>query len=185
MLNKFFYFSLIIFLIPGTIIADYTPCPKESNDMILASASTWDNLRNSDKSIKFKISQLINTATNGKSEENFTIQSIPNKILGSYTDKAYCETKLLETIDNKLLFTSPKFKSLDELNSWIGDFSQGKGADGAQLYQQCDKTCSPSYEYKISFRSEPKTEYEVKALVICGHARDKDDNQYSLSLTCD
>ena len=161
-----------------------SPCTQSEGGPVLASASTWDNLRNNENSIKFNIGKLIKSATEGKQKATFTIISKPNKLLTSYSDKKYCEVKEQETLIKKLTFSSPNLASTDDLNSWIADFSQGKGDAGEDLYAKCDKSCSPSYEYEISYSSTPKVNFKVLAKVICGHARDKDDNQYNLNLIC-
>lgn len=177
---KLFTFIAVANLFFTGIIHAEAQCADSS--LILASASTWDNIRNSENSIKFKIGSLIKKATEGKGQATFTISSKPNKFLSDYSDKEYCAKKEKETATEKLVFNSPELSSNDELNSWIGDFSQGKGKEGGDLYAKCDKSCSPSYEYKITFSSG--TKYKVQALVGCGHARDKDDNQYGLKLVC-
>ncbi len=172
---------LLLTLVLGSQVIAEEPC-NDTGSAVLASASTWDNLRNSENSIKFKIGKLLKEGIGNNTNTKFTITSKPQKFLSDYGDKAYCETKKQETSNTKLIFTSPKLGSLDNLNSWIADFSQGKGKQGGELYEKCDKTCSPEYEYQISYNNEKGEQYEVKALVICGHARDKDDNQYKLSL---
>jgi len=169
-------------LLSPTICFAQAPCVEGQTNDVLASASTWDNLRNSENSIKFKIGKLLKEGIGNSTNAKFTIASKPQKLLSDYSDKVYCEAKKQETSNTKLIFASPKLGSLDNLNSWIADFSQGKGKQGGELYEKCDKTCSPEYEYQISYNNEKGEQYEVKALVICGHARDKDDNQYKLSL---
>lgn len=175
------FFLTLILLLPSFTSAE-SPCSPSS--LTLASAGTWDNLRNNENSIKFQIAHLMAKAIGDKKEANFEIKSTPNKFLSSYSDKNYCEGKLKETENDNLKYNSPSFSSLEDLNAWIADFSQGKGDAGNLLYDQCDKSCSPQYTYKISYTSSPTKSYTVTALVICGPARDKDDNQYSLSLTC-
>jgi len=187
--NSILYILLFLNCLLGSSNAQ-TPCAGAPSGNILASASTWDNLRNNENSIKFNINTLIKSATEGKKQAVFTIISKPNKFLSDYSDKEYCEKKKQETLSNKLVFTSPELTSTDDLNSWIGDFSQGKGDAGGDLYSKCDKTCSPSYEYEITYstnlnmKAGTNNRYKVKALVVCGEARDKDDNQYSLTLVC-
>ncbi len=161
---------------------------KPNKKDILASASTWDNLRNNENSLKFIISKLIKSATKGRDKGSFILFSRPNKVLTDYSDQQYCLDKKSKTTSSKLEFSSPTLEGDDALNAWIGDFSQGKGEAGNKLYDLCDKSCSPSYEYRIDFSSSTKKDkdgslsYGVKALVICGEARDKDDNQYILNI---
>lgn len=175
--------SLSIILISISAAHAEPPCAEWQNyPTTLASASTWTNLRNSEDSIKFKIGNLLKEGIGSSSSTKFSIKSTPNKLLDNYSDKTYCETKKQETENSPLQFNSPEIPSLDNLNSWIADFSQGKGEKGGELYEKCDRSCSPSYEYHISYRKEQGEKINVTASVVCGHARDKDDNQYTLSL---
>lgn len=148
----------------------------------LASANTWDNLRNNEGSLKFVTAKIIKGATEGKSASSFAITTSPNKYLNNYDDQSYCEQKLKQTSgQNRLSYSSPSLSSSDAVSDWISGFSQGKSIEGSELYKACDKSCSPAYEYNISFENQV---YKIKALVTCGHARDKDDNKYKIKAIC-
>ncbi|MCB0337738.1 MAG: hypothetical protein KDD62_15585, partial [Bdellovibrionales bacterium] len=71
-----------------------------------------------------------------------------------------------------------KTPDVSGLQKWINRFSQGKNAAGIQLYKQCPGACSPQYEYLLQ---KLGTGFEVDAHVICGPARNKWDNRYSIS----
>jgi hypothetical protein len=61
----------------------------------------------------------------------------------------------------------------------MSDFSQGKGKEGLAMYSQCDRSCSPRYEYIIR-RGQNGSGYELTALVTCGLPRDTWDGMYSV-----
>lgn len=176
----------IIILICSIFYINLTPAfadPGCSGELQLASASTWDNVMNTKDSLKFKTSQLINSAIKDKQKAEIVVKTIPNKILKQYSDKEYCDKKLQQTSgDKKLIYKSTSLNSADAVNEWISGLSQGKNTEGKSLYEKCDKTCSPEYEYLILFDSG---KFNVKAAVTCGHARDKNDNKYKLSASCD
>lgn len=70
------------------------------------------------------------------------------------------------------------FDTIEQLNNWIMDLSQGNGPDGQLLYQQCSSNCSPRYTFLIS---ETGGGYNIKSQVLCGLARDKSNNSYRIS----
>ena len=76
-----------------------------------------------------------------------------------------------------LAFPEQRFGSPEQISSWFGDFSQGKGEEGKALYRQCDGSCSPSYTTSITKKDDA---FVLLAKVVCGHARDKEDNLYEL-----
>ena len=176
---KVTYKFLLVFLIILSANTGFAQC---SGQIQIASAGTWDNLRNTKDSLKFKTTEIIEQATKNKSSANFSINSTPNKFLTNYSDKEYCEQKLQQTSgDKRLVYDSAKLNSAEEVSKWISGFSQGSSTEGKKLYDTCDKSCSPIYEYKVSFENNT---YKIKALVTCGHARDKGDNKYKLKAIC-
>lgn len=83
-----------------------------------------------------------------------------------------------ETGHDPLRFGTREFRSVEELNQWIMDFSQGRGDDGRALYARCSSNCSPRYTFLIA---EQPDGYAVKAEVLCGLARDKSNDRYRIS----
>ncbi|MBL7662298.1 hypothetical protein JNK13_06050 [bacterium] len=67
--------------------------------------------------------------------------------------------------------------NIDQLCSWFGDFSQGKGTDGEKLMQDCPGDCSPQYYVALEDRA---SSLEATCQIVCGHARDRDDGIYNL-----
>jgi len=83
-----------------------------------------------------------------------------------------------ETAHDPLRFDAREFRTVEELNQWIMDFSQGRGEDGRALYERCSSNCSPRYTFLIA---EQPDGYAVKAEVLCGLARDKSNDRYRIS----
>lgn len=179
--------------------ADDKTCSQVKKDIklasSLASASTWSNMRGGAGSLNAESKRLIadawknagtnqapanlcpKTCSSGLSPQVILVTT-PNKTLASYSEQAACRQKLAETQKKPLLYPDRRFATLDELNSWFSSFSQGSGTDGKDLYTKCDGSCSPRYESVIT---KEAAGYRVTTSVICGEARDKDDNQYALT----
>jgi hypothetical protein len=166
------------FIFPAILVADNT-CDIKNGISKVATASTWENLRNNEGSLKFETSEVLKCGLNLLSyEKTLEITSVPKTFLNDNEDSKYCQTKLNETTKSPYLYNAGSFLTIEELNDWIKDFSQGAGKEGKDLYAKCDKSCSPQYLYKINKNSDNKL--LLKAEVICGQARDKDENLYNL-----
>lgn len=198
MIKHFLYiYTALIFLSATNSIAE--DCSSQNNiiatSSLEATASTWSNMRNHQGSVVFETSRLFHEARDlinatdrtinlcGKSCQNakypeMIFISVPKKFLTDYSEFDKCSNYLNQTTNNPLLFTKILPIELDSLIQWIGDFSQGSGKEGKDLYNRCDGRCSPQYNYKITVQKE---QLLINATVICGHARDKDDNLYKLS----
>ena len=107
-----------------------------------------------------------------------TFVSTPKKFLADYDEFDKCRSLMNQTSIEPITFKKELPFSIDPLLDWIGDFSQGSGKEGRELYEKCDGSCSPQYKYVITAKNENLI---VNASVVCGHARDKDDNLYNLS----
>lgn len=163
----------------------------------LATANTWDNVRGNAGSLKVESQKLLSRARkelltskapedlcpkecHPDSKPQIVFRSIPNKFLSDYSDREHCASLSEQTKLKPLAYSGKQFDSVDSLNSWIGDFSQGSGTEGKDLYKKCDGDCSPQYEYRIL---DNASAMNVDAVVLCGQARDKDDNQFKLSVS--
>jgi len=104
----------------------------------------------------------------------------PNKFLTDYGDSEHCNELQQASAAQPYHYETISLHSIDDLNKWIGDLSQGNGENGKDLYKKCDASCSPKYEYQIKRTKDTPREYLVSASITCGAARDKDDNQYKL-----
>lgn len=110
----------------------------------------------------------------------FLFQSAAAKLQSEYSDRSHCQALFESTSAQPIEYESDEVSTVDELSDWIAELSQGDGPQGEDLYQRCDKSCSPQYEYLITKRHSSDTNYVVKARVVCGHARDKGDSTYQL-----
>ena len=77
-----------------------------------------------------------------------------------------------------MTFGPKTFPSVEGLHAWINDFTRGKGDDGEKLYEACSANCSPRYTFFIEKTGEELT---VTSDVLCGLARDKDEEFYQVS----
>jgi hypothetical protein len=190
--------SLILSLTGGGLAYGQSPCSQPPNDIpvgnTLASAGFFDNLRNSDDSIRFKMDELLS-----KSEAQGTqhvqppspcsqscvrpvvaivFSSVPNMTLPAYEDSHMCQKLLEETSKAPIVYSRRTFEAQEDADEWYNDLTQGEGVDGEDLYNRCPGSCSPAYS-SLFYRVNNKL--IVTTSIICGHARDKDDNQYRLS----
>lgn len=192
---------VVSFLVVGSVtlakadsdcLAAYKDIPIDST---LATASSWSNIRNAEGSLRYESNRIITGSGEGiagaaqpdsfcpagcKPDSNpiVVFKSVPNKYLQDYEDAPKCEKYLAETLNSPITYDNKKFASLEELSSWFSDFSQGSRAEGKDLYKKCDGDCSPQY---TSFMEKITGGYRLSAKVVCGKARDKNDNQYKLS----
>ena len=197
----YFFYSLLI-LVPLIVssAARAADCALGGTELEVesreATADSWPNLRNSPGSLKFESNRLLTGAAKQvssavpasircpvgcKPAERATIkyQTIPAKFRSDNSDAERCRTLLEQTTKAPLRYKDRKFSTIDELATWFGDFSNGLGADGKDLYARCDGACSPQYHTTI----RPILDgYVLDADVVCGAARDKGDNKYKLTL---
>ena len=160
-----------------------------------ATASAFSNVRKAEGSLRYESGKMLNEANAKLSQAaapsgfcpegceasktpRIVFSSVPKKYLSDYSDSKKCEDLLQKTKDNPIKFSDRKFSTQEEFNAWFGDFSQGKGTDGNELYKLCDGACSPRY---TCFISQKDGHLNVDAEAICGTARDKNDNLYVLS----
>ena len=176
-----------------------TPCEQFNTEIPIersvANASAWANLRNARGSLRFETGRIISAADEhvAKAQEpanlcpshcalpnkpEIIFRSLPNEVKQDYSDEAHCGELLRKTQKQPFAYSDRSFKNLSSLNSWFGDLSRGKGKDGRDLYEKCNASCSPNYTTVINKLDK---EYKVNIHVVCGHARDKSDNQYELN----
>ncbi len=154
-----------------------TPLASET-----ASAGYLSNLTNRADSIratsKRMLDSAIETARSESAVQRVIFKSIPELSTKVDADDQMCERYEKATTKEPLEFDDRRFASVDELTDWIMDFTQGKGADGESLYEQCPGKCSPQYTWWID---PDETDLTVRARVVCGLPRDRDGNKYRLS----
>ena len=152
-------------------------------DTAAASAGFLANAGNREDSIRATSSSMlasaIDKAKSAESPQRIIFKSIPNLSKKTTSDDEMCEQQDKATSQTPLEFNGKRFATVDDLNDWIMDFTQGKGADGKSLYKQCPGKCSPQYTWWIDPREGALL---VDARVICGRPRDRSGNKYQLSI---
>jgi len=160
----------------------------------LATAAFLANERNKAGSIRYESGAMLEKAESNigtaqkpadlcpsgceiSEKPEIIFKAVPNKFLSDYSDYDKCQ-KLLEETQKTPFEYNEQFSSIDQIESWFSDFSRGKGEDGKGMYDKCSGKCSPQYELIIS---KQNGKLALDADVICGHERDKKDNQYELS----
>lgn len=191
-------------LCTSTALADRAgSCSDYTEDVTVSSgeatAGIFSNLFNLRNSLKFEsVGMLRRALDQAESEklqppaglcpshcrvpdkpEYMLFSSVPGQFLGEYRHYRKCQKLLDATEAAPLIYTVSIPDGVEALTEWIGEFSRGEGSAGADLYRRCDGACSPQYHYLIS--QSGGEHFEVQAEVICGHARDKDDNLYKIS----
>jgi hypothetical protein len=161
----------------------------------LATASMLANARDKKGSIRFETKEMLNKAetnlTNAEKpaelcpsncqlsdKPKIVFESIPNHFLVAYDQREKCEKLQDKTEGNPFTYNDKEFETMQSLESWFSNFSQGKGKDGKDLYQKCSGQCSPQYKNIITSKDN---KFILTAEVVCGHARDKTDNNYKIS----
>lgn len=174
------------------------PCIPVNTDIpvrsTLASAGFFANLRRADNSISFLMDQLISesevrareiTSSQGSCSRScadaltaVVFTSTPNRTLPDHEDAAMCARLFQSTQQTPIEYRNRTFDSQEDAEEWYNDLTQGDGSDGEDLYARCPGACSPAYS-SVTYQINGK--FTVSTSVVCGHARDKDDNQYRLT----
>lgn len=102
----------------------------------------------------------------------------PTVFLPEEKQHALCLNLEEQTKLKPMRFGNKEFDSIEKLNDWIMEFSQGRGDDGKLLYKQCGENCSPRYTFYIAKDAE---KLNIRADILCGLARDKKSDQYAVS----
>ncbi len=161
----------------------------------LASASMLANVQNKKGSVRFETREMLKKAeTNLANAEKpaglcpsdcklpgtpmIVFKSVPNNFLIDYDQREKCEMLQIQTERNPFTYSDKEFDTMQGLENWFSNFSQGKGGDGKNLYERCSGECSPQYKNIIT---NTENKLVLNAEVVCGHARDKKDNNYKLS----
>lgn len=162
---------------------------------VTATAGSFANIGNLKGSIRYESDRMLGAAVSQSSGSKAAERAcsdgcvpeippitvfrvVPAKFLEKYSDMKTCAKYYADTKASPIEYQARNFRGLESLSGWINDFSQGKGSDGEDLYEKCPGSCSPQYEYLIEKNGSG---FRAGAMVICGPARDKWDNQYILS----
>jgi hypothetical protein len=161
-----------------------------------ATASVWANLQNKDSSIKHLSKELLaqglssfppaQTPEKVACSSDCSVQplvgliSTPLVFVEDSKKRQACQPHLEKTQQTPLVYQPEPFSSVEALQAWMTDFSQGKGKEGKKMYEDCPGDCSPQFSYQVE--PENKT-YTMRAEVICGLPRDKKDDMYELTVS--
>lgn len=102
----------------------------------------------------------------------------PKDFVPKASQQALCLKLETETSRTPLRYPTQEFDSVEHLNAWVMEFSQGRGELGKQLYAQCGGNCSPRYEFTIA---QGAGGLRVETAVVCGLARDTSKEAYKVS----
>ena len=146
-----------------------------------ASAGYISNITNSGGSIRAESHRMLTAALESARSKNppswikFTATPALAKDPGDAAQA--CAHEEQTTRSKPLEFDEKHFDSVDDMTSWIMDFTRGKGDEGSSLYERCPGKCSPQYIWWI----EPQGNgMAVKPSAVCGLPRDRDSNKYEL-----
>ncbi len=166
------------------------PTPVGSS---LASAGFFANLRGARNSINVQMNSLLGEAKAAAAQlaegavpcipgcstpvVSVIFESTPNISLADYREFSSCQAHHDTTKTEPIVYAQRLFSSEEEAKEWYKDLTLGDGPDGEDLYRRCPGRCSPSYSSTIY---QHLGRYVVTTTIVCGHARDKDDDQYRL-----
>lgn len=147
-----------------------------------ASAGFLSNLTGSAGSIRAASKTLLTSALDTATSKNpvswVRFTSMPTLAKERGEDYEMCMRLEQATRVAPLTFEEKHFDTVDDLTSWITDFTQGKGADGKLLYEQCPGKCSPRYTWWIKPDEKGML---VTPMAVCGPPRDRDGDIYQLT----
>ena len=176
-------------------------CPSHHEDVAVehksASAGVLANFFNRTGSLRYEFDRILvaidaqfanSTSPEGICSAGCTpsivpqivASSIPEKFLESYEGKEDCDQLYKNTLIAPITYHDRRFASVHEFADWFSDFSQGDGTDGENLYSICIGVCSPQY---VSVLTKIDSGYSANVEVVCGPARDKDDNHYRVAVS--
>jgi hypothetical protein len=150
----------------------------------VATAGKIANIRGAEGSISYESKRLLKLATDRSMQYQtdpkplIVFKSIPKKFLTDYSDQAHCTELESQTQKQPFIFPEKEFENAEEVANWFGEFSQGSGKDGEELYKRCDQSCSPQYTLTLI---PAGNKLRLQTSVICGQARDTWNNEYLLS----
>lgn len=160
----------------------------------LGSVGFMKNIAEHPESIRALAKRLLNSAMESSAftesptcqdgcasglKANIVYRVEPTVFVPEAEQQAMCLDLEKTTMVKPLEFPAKEFASLDKLNEWVMEFSQGRGDEGKALYAQCGGNCSPRYTFFIQQHENEKL--SISADVLCGLARDKKSDQYLVS----
>lgn len=183
MLRSFLF--AVLLLIPLLSLAE--ECEVDGFK-VKASASVLGNLWGSDGSLQEEITKSLETAFRDLPKASCELSCLEPARSKRLTMKIYpvkrknsdyCKGLFDKTSAKPWRFTAEGVSDLKALDSWINDVSRGKNDVGEEVYDRCDRDCSPDYTLNISGVSE---NLAAEVDIRCGLPRDKDENYYWLEI---
>ena len=147
------------------------------------SAGIMVNLAETPESIRGMARSLLDDALlSAKRAQAPTVvfRVAPTTYLPLSEQQALCTQLATETSLRPLTYADRSFTKVEDFDAWLMAFSQGQGEDGRLLYAQCGGNCDPSFTFVIAHSEHDMT---VATEVLCGYARDRKVNLYTLSTT--
>ncbi len=164
---------------------DAETCASHPKETLLrseqASAGIMVNIAEAPDSIRATVKNLLDDALGGaKAAQTPTVvfRVAPTNYLPLPEQQPLCTQLAIQTSLQPLKFADRAFANVEDFDIWLTAFSQGQGADGKLLYQQCSGNCDPSFTFVVS---PGDTAMTVATEVYCGYARDRKINLYTLS----
>jgi len=173
--------------VPAVVVADLCAAPVAEIPQRTerASAGIMYNLAEHPESIRAVAKDLLGHAVAASAaaqelaceaacpqqrSDTIVFKVTPTIYRSEYEQQPLCVQLAEQTAAQPLRYGERIFASVDELDTWMMNFTQGRGDDGKLLYEQCGGNCDPSYTFFI----EPDDDnLHVNAEVFCGFARDR------------
>jgi hypothetical protein len=159
-------------------------------------AGIWSNIWESEGSIAYEARKLLQWAEKEfqrssvprdlcpahcrpAASPSIMFSSIPQKYRTNYEEEGKCLQMLEDMTKSPLVYEPGRFEATENVFDWFNNFSRGKGDDGEDFYAKCGGTCSG----RIHTRLDPIDDgWGMVTKVICGPARDKDQNKYDITV---
>lgn len=189
---------LIVLILPiNSVLAE---CRPTQHDILVdaktASADFLPNLFGSEGTIRYEFERMLTNADSmfliaeapknlcglkchAATQPAIVFSSKPRKFLKNYRGSEKCAELFEQSTLTPFRYSDLSFENVEDFLDWFEDFSQGRRTSGKDLYQRCGGACSPQYQTVLS---KQNAEYSADISVICGHARDKLDNDYEVSV---
>ena len=172
---------------PGARADDAPSCAAHQGETPLrseqGSAGIMVNLAETPESIRGVARSLLDDALRSARDAQaptVVFRVAPTVYLPLSEQQALCTRLASETSLRPLTYADRLFTKVEDFDAWLMAFSQGQGEDGRLLYAQCGGNCDPSFTFVIAHGEHDMT---VATEVLCGYARDRKINLYTLSTT--
>lgn len=189
--------ALLLFVLPAAALGqDFcTGLSREVPvDRTVASTSPLSNFMRFPGSVLHESYRLVNAAIEQENSPPrgicpescavatnplFVFRSAPAKLIHNYSDAATCAKLEVETSSNPIQYKDRCLPDVDGVVDYVSSLLRGKGRDGEDLYQRCPGNCAPRL---VAYVRHSESGLVVDSHVVCGHASDRRENAYDLSI---